>query len=179
MKDQLAGFDTRDALLVSLQKGLEEGGPITSMAADNSDLMLLVKQAVDAKAARDLATSTLKTAAIQEKQLKDSAAVLKLQISALESSALARAIEGRVDVIFVPYANLASFQPGTPLHSCALTVFWCSQVGFVGDPQPGEFTSVHPFFGKPIRGIFVEAKLTKPIAATREIIHGNRPPFLF
>jgi hypothetical protein len=179
MQEQLDGLTARDELLVSLKAGLEKGGPITSMVAANSELMLLVKQSIDASAARDLAASTLKTTAVQEKQLKDSVAVLKLQINGLENSALARAIDGRVDVIFVPYSNLASFQSGTPLHSCALTLFWCSQVGFVGDPQPGEFTSVHPFFGKPIRGIFVEAKLTKPIAATREIIHGKRPPFFF
>ncbi|MBL8789008.1 MAG: hypothetical protein JNM45_00830 [Rhizobiales bacterium] len=179
MKEQLAGLDSRDELLTSLQQSLEKGGPITSMVAANSDLMLLVKQSVDATTARDLATSTLSTVAVKEKQLKDSAAVLKLQISQVESSALARAINGRVDVVFIPYANLASFQPGTPLYSCALTLFWCTQAGFVGDPQPGEFTSVHPFFGKPIRGIFVEAKLAKPVAATREIIHGKRAPFFF
>lgn len=179
MKEQLATIDGRDELLSSLKTGLESGGPIASMTAANSDLMLLVKQSVDAKASRDMAISNLETVAVKEKQLQGSAAVLKLQISALESSALARAVKGQVDVIFVPYANLGNFQPGMPLYTCAFTLFLCSQAGYVGDAQPGEFTSVHPFFGKPIRGVFVEARLTKSIAATREIIHGTRAPFFF
>lgn len=179
MQGDVATLDGNADLLTSLRDGLEKGGPIASMAAADANLMLLVKQAVDAKAAMDLARSSLESSAVKTTQLQDSAAVLKLQISALESSALARALNGRVDVIFVPYTNLASFSPGTPLHTCAFTLFWCEQAGFVGDPQPGEFTSVHPFFGKPIRGIFVEAKLTKPVAATREIVHGTRAPFFF
>ncbi|MFT3671404.1 hypothetical protein [Aestuariivirga sp.] len=148
-------------------------------AAAPSDLLPLVEQAKDATAARVTAAVALKTAQDDEKPLKDTAAVLNQQISVLDSSALARAISGKADVIFVPYANMANFQPGTPLNSCALTLIWCTQVGFVGDPQPGEFTAAHPLSGKPLRGIFVEARLTKPVATTRSVIIGNGPPFLF
>jgi|GEM_PF-3342730 hypothetical protein len=179
MKSQLENMAANDDMLKSLKLGLETGGPISSMSSASSDLLLLVKQSVDAKAAYDLAKSGLESGVVKVRQLKQSEAVLKLQIAALENSALARAISERVDVVFVPYANLGNFQPGTPIYSCLFTVFMCQQSGFVGDAQPGEFSSVHPFFGKPIRGVFVEAKITKPIAATREIIHGTRAPFFF
>ena len=179
MQGELENIGANDDMLLSLKDGLEKGGPIASIASASSDLLLLAKQSVDAKGAFDLAKSSLEGGKQKERQLHSSAAVVKLQIAALENSALARAIESRVDVVFVPYTNLGRFQPGSPLYSCAFTLFWCEQAGFVGDSQPGEFTSVHPFFGKPIRGVFVEAKLTKPIAATREIIHGIRAPFLF
>ncbi len=179
MQSQLENMDANEGMLQSLKEGLEKGGPIKSMSSASSELLLLVKQSVDAKAANDIAQSSLKSSATKAKQLSESEAVIKLQIAALESSALARAVGERVDVVFVPYANLDRFQPGTPLYSCFLTVFFCQQSGFVGDAQPGEFNSVHPFFGKPIRGVFVEAKITRPIAATREIIHGTRAPFFF
>jgi hypothetical protein len=179
MQARMESFDSTDQLLLSLKDGLEKGGPITSMAAADADLMLLAKQSIDAKSARDLAASSLEASTVKEQQLKDSAAVLKLQLAGLESSALARAVDGRIDVVFVPYTNLSRFSPGSPLYSCVFTLFLCNQVGFVGDPQPGEFTAVHPFFGKPVRGVFVEAKITKPVAATREIIHGTRAPFFF
>lgn len=179
MKSQLENMAANDAMLKSLKIGLETGGPISSMSSASSDLLLLVKQSVDAKAAYDIAKSGLESGVVKARQLKESEAVLKLQIAALEGSALARAISAQVDVVFVPYANLSNFQSGTPLYSCLFTVFLCQQSGFVGDAQPGEFNSVHPFFGKPIRGVFVEAKITKPVAATREIIHGTRAPFFF
>ncbi len=82
-------------------------------------------------------------------------------------------------MVFVPYANLDNFSLARRSTACLFTVILCQQAGFVGDAQPGEFNSVHPFFGKPIRGVFVEAKLTKPVAATREIVHGTRAPFFF
>jgi hypothetical protein len=179
MQSELDNLGANDDMLLTLKDGLEKGGPIGSIASASSDLLLLAKQSVDAKSAFDLAKSSLEGGGQKERQLKSSAAVVKLQIAALETSALARAIDGRVDVVFVPYTNLSRFQPGSPLYSCAFTLFWCEQAGFVGDSQPGEFTAVHPFFGKPIRGVFVEAKLTKPISATREIIHGTRAPFFF
>lgn len=179
LKTQVAGFEARTELLASLKTALEQGGPITVPAAVPSDLLPLFEQAKDATAARATAAAALKTAQDDEKPLKDAAAVLNQQISALDSSALAKAITGQADVIFVPYANMAKFQPGTPLNSCALTLVWCTQVGFVGDPQPGEFTAAHPLSGKPLRGIFVEARLTKPVATTRSVIIGNGPPFLF
>jgi len=179
MKSQLENMDANDGMLQSLKVGLETGGPISSMSSASADLLLLVKQSVDAKAAHDLAKSSLESGVVKLRQLKESQAVIKLQIAALEGSALARAVKERVDVVFVPYANLDNFQPGTPLYSCLFTVILCQQAGFVGDAQPGEFNSVHPFFGKPIRGVFVEAKITKPVAATREIIHGTRAPLFF
>lgn len=179
LKTQVAGFEARSTLLASLKAALAQGAPVTLAAAAPSDLMPLIAQANDARTARETAAAALKTAADEEKPLKDAAAVLNQQISVLDSSVLAKAITGQADVIFVPYANMAKFQPGTPLNSCALTLIWCTQVGFVGDPQPGEFTAAHPLSGKPLRGIFVEARLTKPVATTRSVIIGNGPPFLF
>jgi hypothetical protein len=90
-----------------------------------------------------------------------------------------RALYKRIDVVFVPYGNEGRFQQGQSVYSCAFTILWCSKAGVVGQSLPGEISSVHPFFGKPIRGSFVELKLSSPDAAMREIIHGTRKPLFF
>jgi hypothetical protein len=105
--------------------------------------------------------------------------VLRQQLAATQSTALARAIDKRVDVLFVPYGNEQMFLEGAPLYSCRATIFFCSLAGHAGAVLPGEVVGVHPFFGKNIRGFFVEVKLDNENAAMREIIHGYRKPFFF
>ncbi len=178
-QSQLTNVDANRAMLHALKAALEKGGEIASVASVSSELILLTKQSIDAKATLDLAASTLKSNAIKARQLSESQAALKLRIAALESSALARAIKKRVVVVFVPSANLGRFHTGAPLYSCLFTIFACQRVGSAGDAQPGEINSMHPFFGTPIRGQLVEANLTTAIAATRQIIHGSRKPFFF
>lgn len=167
------------AMLKDLKAALDKGGPITSITSSSSDLLLLTKQAVDARAAEDSARARIDSAKQLERDLQHAHRVLSSQIKQLQSTAMARAITERIDVVFVPYTNLQRFRPGTPLYSCAFTIFVCKQAGFSGDALPGEVSSVHPFFGKPIRGVFVEAHIVDKLAATREIIHGVRAPFFF
>jgi hypothetical protein len=121
----------------------------------------------------------LATALESETTLSQSIAVLRQQLAATQSTALARAIDKRVDVLFVPYTNAQMFLEGTPLYSCHATIFFCSLAGHAGAVLPGEVVGVHPFFGKNIRGFFVEVHLDDEAAATREIIHGYRKPFFF
>ncbi len=166
-------------LLSSLQDGLENGEPLSSVTAASTDLLLLTKQSMDAKAVYDNAYDEMTSTGKLIAELVSNRELIRRQIAALGSTALARAINERIDVIFVPYTNRAQFTPGARLHSCAFTIFYCESVGSVGAPLPGEIVSVHPFFGKPIRGYFVEAKLKFDKAATREIIHGGHAPFFF
>lgn len=172
-------FDMSLEMLQSLEDGLETGEPLSTVTASSSDLILLTKQAIDAKGMFDNAYERMTSTDELIAELSESRQVLRRQINSVEASALARAVDRRIDVIFVPYSNRSNFQPGTKLHSCAFTAFMCVEAGSVGVPLPGEVSSVHPFFGKPIRGYFVEAKLTLDGAASREIIHGGRKPFFF
>ena len=166
-------------ILVNLKQALEKGGHVSSVAAASPELLLLTKQSVDARAAEGLARSTISSNETRIRQLQNSQTVLRDQIAELGKSVLGRAIANRIDVVFVPYNNKQQFRSGQPLYSCVFTVLWCKQVGVTGEYLPGEVSSVHPFFGKPIRGDFVEAKIFDPDAATRDIIHGSRAPFFF
>ena len=179
MEAELETSTTIVEILANLRTALKEGGPVSSLAAASPELLLLTKQSLDARAVETSATATIASNEKRIAQLAGSQDVLQQQISGLEASVLGRAIDTRIDVVFVPYTNQSHFRTGQPLYSCLLTVVWCKKVGIAGEALPGEVNSVHPFFGKPIRGFFVEAKINDPEAATREIIHGTRAPFFF
>jgi hypothetical protein len=155
------------------------GAPMEKIQAASADLMLLTKQAIEARSALDQAKTQNESARERLTLLSNSKDLLDLRIAEVKASPLGRAIDARLNVIFVQYGNDAAFKTGQPLYSCALTVIWCHRAGKVGQRLPGEFNSVHPFFGKPIRGYFVEALLDDPDAASREIIHGKRAPLFF
>ena len=165
-------------MLESLRVQLDQGH-MTGVTATTADLILLAKQAVDARAGFDQAETQLQSAEHRQRLLADSTSLMAQRIAELESGPLGRAIASRIDVIFVPYGNERSFHAGAPLYTCALTVLWCHRAGTVGAAVPGESNAVHPFFGKPIRGFFVEARLDDPAAASQEIIHAGWPPLFF
>jgi hypothetical protein len=165
-------------MLRALKSNLE-GKVSDDPAAAPPDLLLLAKQALEARTAilssKSKLSSLDKTVAV----LDNSRKVLARQIADIKNSPPGRAIEKRIDVVFVPYTNLENYAPGTQLYSCAFTVVLCAPAGEVGATLPGESTYVHPFFGKPIRGVFAEIKLINPDAAAREIIHANHKPLFF
>jgi hypothetical protein len=172
-------IDASVTLLKSLLGALKNGGPVEGLTATAPDLLLLTKQAVEARTAELVAQSRISTTETTRGQLERNRKVLTEQIAAVEISAAGRAIHARVDVVFVPYTNEARFLEDAKLYSCLFTIFWCSEAGRTGQVLPGEISSVHPFFGKPIRGFFVEASNINPDAAAREIIHGTHAPFFF
>ena len=176
---QIADLQASMDMLTTLKEALARGVDTAGITAGQGDLLLLNKQAVDALAAKSMANSKLVTAQESETTLDKSLAVLRGQLAAVQSTALARAINKRIDVLFVPYGNERMFQSGTAVYSCRMTIFFCDKAGAVGSALPGEITGVHPFFGKNIRGFFVEVHLENEDAATREIIHGYRKPFFF
>ena len=165
-------------LLTSLRQQLVQG-KMSGVTAATADLVLLTKQAVDARSALDQALVQLQSAHDSQKILSASMALMEQQVADLEQSPFGRARRTRVDVIFVPYGNERGFVAGASLYTCALTVVICHRAGTVGQVLPGESNTVHPFFGKPLRGFFVEAKLDDEAAAAQEIIHAGRAPFFF
>jgi hypothetical protein len=177
-RDDVAASDADIKMLKSLREQLK-GGPMVTIAAASADLILLTKQAVDARSVFDQSKVQLASATARLSLLGNSKELLDQRISELLQSPLGRAIDSSVYVIFVPYGNEKNFQTGTALYSCALTVVFCHRAGHVGAILPGESNAIHPFFGKPIRGFFVEAILDDTAAASQEIIHAERPPFFF
>jgi hypothetical protein len=179
MGSDKAQLQTQVFMLHSLKAQLQQTGPVGSITAASSDLLLLTKQSLDARAVFETAKAQYEVSARTRETLLNSKAVLQNQIVNFESSTLGRAFSQRVDVLFVPYSNATQFKPDMDLYTCKFTFVYCWKAGTIGQVLPGEINSVHPFFGKPIRGFFVEAKLDDTLAATREIIHAQRPPLFF
>jgi hypothetical protein len=175
---EISRIETSLTLLATLKEQLE-GGKLGKVSSGSAELILLTKEAVDARSSLEQSATQLASTTERLKILQDGAMLMEQRISEIENGALGRATKGRIDVIFVPYGNERGFKPGSPLYTCALTVVVCHRAGTVGAVLPGESNAVHPFFGKPLRGFFVEAHLDDPEAASQEIIHASRPPFFF
>jgi hypothetical protein len=166
------------AMLASLREQVESG-KATRIEGASTDLILLAKQAIDARSAYEQARTQLESARIRQALLANSKSILEERIGELLKTPLGRATRSRVDVLFIPYGNENRFKKGEPLYVCALTIVFCHRIGEIGDVILGESTTIHPFFGKPLRGFFVEALLDDPTAASAEVIHAGRPPFFF
>ncbi len=152
---------------------------IRVVTSAGSDLAHLAREVIESKNLIAAAERTSKAAGQRVTRFNNSLEVISKNISSLEATPVARAIKAPVMVLFVPYTNTHNLAPGTTLHGCALSFFFCSRVGEVGAPVDGETTAVHPLFGKPMRGTFVEATFTDPKSVTEEIVHAGRAPLFF
>ena len=171
---------TKQSLLMleSLRKQIQEPNMVKIKAA-SAEFVPLANQIVAVKTTLINAQNELQSRSERLALLQKNSAILTTGIKEISLTPLARAIKAPVVVVFVPYVNAQNFKQDEPLYSCSLGIFWCKKVGYTGKAIPGEAVSVHPFFGKNIRGIFVEAILLNPEAAKKEVLHVGRPPLLF
>ena len=167
------------AYLTQLKSQLDLTTTGSVIANGKAEFIPIANQVIEVQQIRAAANSDLSETTAAKTTLRDSVFVLSNSIKELESTPMFRALEQTVNVLFVPYGNLQAYEENEPLYTCAFAIFWCSKVGAVGGQIPGEITTTHPFFGKPIRGQFVEANLTETSAAQEEIIHVGRPPLFF
>ncbi len=152
---------------------------ILVISSPSSELAYLAREAIQAK--NMIAKSKLEVEAAEKRlaRLNNSLELISTNIASLEATPMARAIKTPVTVLFVPYANAENVYEGQPLYRCAVTIVWCSKVGEVGAKVDGETAGVHPLYGKPLRGTFVEAKFSNPKFAKEDLIHAGRPPLGF
>ncbi len=156
------------------------GGAVAQIAVNGkAALVPIANQVIEVSQTRAAGEADLADIENTRASLENSIDVLTGSIKELESTPMIRALEKPVNVLFVPYDNLNAYEKDEKLYTCTFAIFWCSPVGTVGNPINGEIVTTHPFFGKPIRGQFVEANLTEISAAQKEIIHVGRPPLFF
>lgn len=151
----------------------------TSFANGGADLVPLLNQVNDVRKSVSVAAGENANAVKRDALLSNSLTVVETTMSEIEATPLSRAAKQNITVLFVPYENADQYVEGAPLYACAIGIFFCSNVGTVGKAIAGETVATHPFFNKPVRGSFVEAKLTNQEAAKKEIIHVKRRPLFF
>lgn len=171
--------DQNIAYLAQLNSHLTSEKGKIDLFGGKAEFVPIANQVIEVQQMRAAANADIEEFKAAEATLKDSYSVLGNSINELEKTPMIRALKGPVNVLFVPYDNLDAYTKGEHLYTCAIAIIWCSEVGTVGAPIGGEIVTTHPFFGKPIRGQFVEANLTEKSAAQKEIIHVGRPPLFF
>ena len=167
------------AYLKQLKSQLTNDKDKIGLYGGKAEFIPIANQVIEVQQVRSAGKADVDEFKITEKTLNNSLSVLENSITELEKTPMIRALEKPVNVLFVPYDNLDAYEQGERLYTCAIAIIWCSNVGTVGDRIGGEIVTTHPFFGKPIRGQFVEANLTEKSAAQKEIIHVGRPPLFF
>ena len=177
-KLELHRVEGRLIFLNSLLREVDQPN-ITIISSPSSELAHLAREAIQAK--NTISKSKLAVEAAEKRlaRLNNSLELISTNIASLEVTPMARAIHSPVTVLFVPYSNAENVFEGQTLYRCAVTIVWCSKVGEVGAKVDGETTGVHPLFGKPLRGTFVEARFSNPKFVTEDLIHAGRPPLGF
>ena len=156
-----------------------EQGEVDSVTSSGADLAHLARETIRIKTLLATADTQFEAAKLQSAGLENSYQVISSNIASLEATPAARALEEPVTVLFVPYDNVENVKAGESLHGCLFSIFLCSTVGEVGKAVDGETVSVHPLFGKPMRGIFVEAKFDDTKSGTEELVHAGSSPVWF
>ena len=165
-------------MLESMRQQIQQP-EIKKIVAASAEFVPLGDQVISIKTTLNNAKIELASHSEQLALFNKNARIIDQTIAAIAKTPLARAAKEPVVVLFVPYENAGHFDPGEPLYVCRFGIVWCTQVGKTGKPVAGEVVSVHPFFGKNIRGSFVEANLTDPEAAKKEVLYVGRPPLFF
>ncbi len=178
LKQQDAQLQSSLVMLESLRSHVQNKHSLSIPVAVN-ELMPLANEVITVKTRLKNARMKLASHTTRKKLLGDNLAIIEESIQSIENTPLGRAVKNSVVVMFVPYENSNSFKKGTALYSCSLGIVYCHKVGQTGEAINGETTAVHPFFGKTLRGSFVEALLDNPDAAKKEVLHAGRPPLFF
>ncbi|MFD0916242.1 hypothetical protein ACFQ14_07480 [Pseudahrensia aquimaris] len=175
---ELNKVNRRLEFLLSLRQEIDKP-EITVITSAGSDMAHLARDVILAKTQIFNAGKQEGSAKLRVAQLENSLGVITANLTSLEKTPAARALDAPVMVLFVPYTNTDQVLEGEKLVGCRFTLIVCSAVGTIGGPISGETTAVHPLFGKPLRGKFMEANFYDPRSVTQEIVHAKRAPMFF
>ncbi len=171
-------IDSRVEFLKSLRQQIDLP-EIRTLLTAGSDYAYLARDVIADQNVIAESKEVIDSKTLEITHLQNSFDVVTSNIDSLLSTPIGRAITAPVTVAFVPYSNESDYEPGNRLYGCWLLIAFCSQVGVAGQTVVGEATAVHPLFGKPLRGNFVEAILDDNESAKKELFHAVRPPLFF
>lgn len=133
----------------------------------------LARAELEAQAAADDLAVTARQLAV----LDASIARQKTLLDRLGSSYYLKARGEKIVVGFVPYENLPTMRPGTPLFRCRWGLVNCGQVGKVISVIDGEVTERHPEKDRILRGVMIEMTLSDAHAGEDNVLFAGSKPF--
>ncbi len=98
-------------------------------------------------------------------------------VERLSSSYYLKARGQTIVVGFVPYENVSTAHPGTPLYRCAWGLLNCHEVGKVISVLDGEVTERHPEKDRMLRGVMIEMSLADARAGEDTVLFAGSKPF--
>jgi hypothetical protein len=104
-------------------------------------------------------------------------ATQKTAVERLGTSYYLKARNNKVVVGFVPYDNLTTARPGTPLFRCSWGLVNCSEVGKVLSVLDGEVSERHPDKDRTLRGVMIEMQLSDNHAGEDNVLFAGSKPF--
>jgi len=100
-------------------------------------------------------------------------------LAGIRESPYLKAVEGHLNIGFLPYDNLSRIKSGVNLYACRLGLLWCTKVGTVGQPLDGEVTAKHPLHQRLLRGVMANLDLKDASWARQKVLFAGHPPLLF
>jgi hypothetical protein len=183
-----------DQLEVERARATAEKGKLERVQASNAAFIADMGPTVD-EAGKSLATvsarrelseaelarqSAIDDLAVADRELAILDAAITTQKNAVErlsSSYYLKARNGKIVVGFVPYENLSTARPGTPLYRCAWGLVNCVEVGKVLSVLDGEVSERHPEKDQLLRGVMIEMSLSDTHAGQDNVLFAGSKPF--
>jgi hypothetical protein len=156
---------------------ISEVTPTVAAAGDSLAAVTARRELAEAELARLAAADDLQVAERELAILDAAIATQKAAVDRLSSSYFLKARTDKIVVGFVPYANLSTARPGTPLYRCSWGLLNCSEVGKILSVLDGEVTERHPEKDKMLRGVMIEMQLNDTRAAQDNVLFAGSKPF--
>jgi chromosome segregation ATPase len=174
--------ETRLAAREAYLKSLAEqpaGSAFRALPAASADLIVLGREASDARTAVAEASQTYAGKQVEINRLRDELKIVQAKLDDMSSTLAARAWDKPVSAVFVPDANASNYRPGMPLYSCKLLLVMCTQTGKTGQMLAESAGETHPLFGNPVSGTYVEAIMSGTAQPQGALVHAGGKPLLF
>ncbi|KAB2906770.1 MAG: hypothetical protein F9K40_06110 [Kofleriaceae bacterium] len=156
---------------------IAEVGPTVADAGKGLATVSARRELSQAELDRQAAIDDLAVADRELAILDAAIATQKAAVERLATSYYLKARSGKIIVGFVPYDNLSTARPGTPLYRCKWGLVNCAEVGKILSVLDGEVTERHPEKDRVLRGVMVEMALTDARAGQHHVLFAGSKPF--
>lgn len=172
-----AELESEVRALEATRRAARSGEHVAGIAA-SYEVLMQQRAYLDSKREAAAARGRVRALERQLQATERSLAQFDRILATIQEAPWLKAIDEKTTVAFVPYENLSSVEPGTPIYGCSLAIVWCRRVGEVVRLLEGEVVVKHPINSRLLRGLMVELDLREPQWAEEQVLHAGGAPLL-